>query len=169
MTCQPGGCFRCWKAQHRGTPASGSSTATSTQQVSLGLHLVSTGTTEVNLSELTIRYWYTQDNATPQATDCYYANINCSVVTMKVVSLPAPRGSSGTTAYLEVGFNAGAGKLAAGALVEVMGAIHHTNWSTYNETNDYSWRASDVSASTFFDTDLVTIYQNGYLVWGTEP
>jgi mannan endo-1,4-beta-mannosidase len=168
MTCQPGGCYRCWKAQHRANNDSNPATWTASKQMTPYVRLVSAGSTEANLSELTVRYWFSQEGTTPQSVSCFYATINCTNVTQKIVALPAPRGTSRTTHYYEIGFKAEAGKLSPGGLVEVQAGIHQGDWTAYNETNDYSWRASDVGG-TFVDSDLVTVYQNGYLVWGTEP
>jgi hypothetical protein len=131
------------------------------------VRLVSTGTTAVNLSDITLRYWFTPDGTSSQVSQCFYASLNCSNVTMKLVQLPAARGATATW-YYEIGFTAGAGKLAAGGSLEVQSGFHHSDWKTYNETNDYSWSAAEVS-NNYTDSDKFTVYQNGFVVWGTEP
>jgi len=122
----------------------------------------------VNLSDITIRYWFTPDTTMPQSSQCFYSSLNCGNVTTKLVQLPAPRGATASW-YYEVGFTAGAGKLPAGGSVEVQSGFHQNDYKTYNETNDYSWIAAEVSNNYVGDSDKVTVYQNGFIVWGTEP
>jgi hypothetical protein len=68
---------------------------------------------------------------------------------------------------LEVQFNAGAGMLAAGgASGDIQTRIHKTDWSNFNEANDYSFNSLQTA---YADWNKVTLYRNGVLVWGTEP
>jgi hypothetical protein len=70
--------------------------------------------------------------------------------------------------YLEIGFTAAAGSLAPGqSSGEIQTRIHHINWSDFITTDSYSF-ISDPSF-VYKDTQTVTLYLNGALVWGTEP
>lgn len=129
--------------------------------------IINTGTTSVPLSSLTMRYWFTNEApADPLEFDCDYALVNCSNVTANFVALPSPvvRANS----YLEIGFTAAAGSIAPGqSSGEIQTRIHHVNWSNFITTDSYSF-ISDPSF-VYKDTQTVTLYLNGVLIWGTEP
>src|SRR5687767_8521307 len=136
-------------------------------QVKPHFNIVNTGGSSVLFSELKIRYWYTREGNLSQNFFCDYAAItgNCANVTGTFVQVSPPR--TGADFYLEVGFNAAAGSIAAGSQSgEIQARFAKANWSNYNETGDYSF---DPTKTSFTDWDRVTLYRNGVLVWGTEP
>ncbi|HEX3649419.1 MAG TPA: cellulose binding domain-containing protein [Pseudonocardiaceae bacterium] len=129
--------------------------------------IINNGTTSVPLSSLTMRYWLTDAEPTnPLEFDCDFAQVNCSDITSKFVVLPTPRTKANT--YLEIGFTAAAGALAPGqSSGEIQTRIHHVDFSNFNTTDSYSF-ISDPSF-VYQDTQTVTLYLNGVLVWGVEP
>jgi len=129
--------------------------------------IVNTGTSAVPLSSLTLRYWFTNENAgDPLEFDCDWAQVNCSNISGRFVVLSTPLSKANT--YLEITFKAGAGSVAAGqSSGEIQTRVHHVNWSNFNTTASYSF-ISDPSF-VYKDTQTVTLYQNGTLIWGTEP
>ncbi len=134
-------------------------------QIKPHLNVVNTGTTSVALNELTVRYWYTKDTTQTQVYDCDYAAKSCSNI---VASFGTPTTITSTAdTYLQIGFTAAAGSLAAGQQTgEIQNRIHNQNWANYNEANDYSF---DPTKTAFADWNRVTLYRNGLLVWGIEP
>ncbi|MEC0331698.1 endo-1,4-beta-xylanase [Paenibacillus macerans] len=119
----------------------------------------------VPLSELTLRYWYTIDGDKPQQFHCDYAQIGGSNISGSLVKLDEAR--SGADYYLELSFSPAAGSIAAGGNSgEIQTRINKTDWTNYNERDDYSY---DGSKTSFTDWDRVTLYRNGTLVWGIEP
>ncbi|HXM55854.1 MAG TPA: cellulose binding domain-containing protein [Candidatus Dormibacteraeota bacterium] len=126
-----------------------------------------TSPTTVPLSSLTMRYWFTNETPSdPLVFECDYAQVVCSNVTHKFVVLTTPVNKANT--YVEIGFTAGAGSLAPGQSTgEIQTRIHHVAYSNFNTTETYSF-ISDPSF-VYKDTQTVTLYQNGALVWGIEP
>ena len=129
--------------------------------------IINTGTTSVPLSSLTMRYWFTNEApADPVAFACDYALVTCGNITATFVTLSSP--VTGANTYLQIGFTAGAGSIAPGqSSGEIQTRIHHVNWSNFITTDSYSF-ISDPSF-VYKDTQTVTLYLNGVLIWGTEP
>jgi len=129
--------------------------------------IINTGTASVPLRSLTMRYWFTNETpADPLVFACDYALVNCSNIKSKFVVLPSPATKANT--YLQIGFRAAAGSIAPGqSSGEIQTRIHHVNWSNFITTDSYSF-ISDPSF-VYKDTQTVTLYVNGVLVWGTEP
>jgi hypothetical protein len=126
---------------------------------------VNNGTSSVALSSLTLRYYFTADGCTSEAFSCDYALLGCGLLTSSFAA------TTGTNAdhYLEVGFTAAAGSLAAGGNTgEIQARFHDSNnfQTTFTQTNDYSY---DATKTAFAAWSKVTLFENGTLVWGQEP
>ncbi len=140
-------------------------TTSADNQMKPHFNIKNTGTTAVALSTLKIRYWYSIDGEKPQTFNCDYSTIGCANLTGTFVKMTTAK--TGADYYLEVGFGTGAGSIAAGGQSgEIQTRLNKTDWSNYNESNDYSF---DPAKTAFTDWNKVTIYQNGILVYGIEP
>lgn len=129
------------------------------------LEVVNTGSTPINLGAITIRYWYTTDGDRPQSWTCDWAALGCDAVSAGFVQVSPAR--PGADFYLEISFTARAGTLAPGQSTgDVQDRFNKTDWSNYEQSNDYSYNASQASYAL---STKVTAYYNGALVWGTEP
>jgi hypothetical protein len=138
--------------------------------------IFNTGTNTITLSQITLRYWYTEEGTdgvtvatTPiaQEASCDFAAItgNCANVNMSFVQVtPAVTGAN---FYFLVGFASGAGTLAPGTNTsDIQLRFNKTSFSSnYNELDDYSY----LSTMTYTTTTKVTAYLNGALIYGTEP
>lgn len=128
-----------------------------------------TGTTPtaVPLSSLTMRYWFTNETPSdPLVFECDYAQVDCANVTSKFVVLTTPRSLANT--YAEIGFKPAAGTLQPGRNTgEIQTRVHHQSFSNFTAPESYSF-ISDPSF-VYKDTQTVTLYLNGILVWGVEP
>jgi hypothetical protein len=129
--------------------------------------IVNTSASAVPLSSLTMRYWFTNESPSdPLEFDCDWAQVNCSNITATFVVLSPARSKANT--YVEISFKAVAGSVAASQNSgEIQTRVHHVNWSNFNTTETYSF-ISDPSF-VYKDTQTVTLYQNGVLIWGVEP
>jgi hypothetical protein len=148
------------KAQYKNNDASPTD-----NQIKPGLSLVNGGTSAVVLSTVTIRYYFTGEaGATTYSTWCDHATIGCGNITHRIVALTTP--VTGADRYLEIGFAPAAGNLAAGANIgEIQARFNKTDWSAFNESNDYSYGTN----TAFADATKVTVFVSGALVWGTPP
>lgn len=136
-----------------------------TNQVMPQLELFNTGRSSVNLSEVTVRYWYTLDPMQAQSYWCDYAAVGCANISGSFVSLSSQRTKANT--YLEIRFASGAGDLAAGANTgEIQSRFNKNDWSDYEQAYDYSYEGS---ATIFTLSTRVTVYYKGALIWGSEP
>lgn len=132
-------------------------------QIRMGLQLVNTGTASVNLSTVKVRYWFTPEaGASTFSTACDYAVLGCGSLTQNVTASGSP--VAGASHYLEVGF--GSGTLAAGASTgEMQLRFNKTDWSNFNEADDYS-RSTNTA---YADASKIGVYVGGTLSWGTAP
>lgn len=129
------------------------------------IEVVNTGSTPINLSGLTIRYWFTIDTNQPQTWTCDWAARGCSIFSARFVAVSPAR--TGANYYLEISFSASAGTLAPGQNTgDLQDRFNKNDWSNYTQTNDYSY---DGTHTSYAASTKVTAYYNGALVWGTEP
>ncbi len=132
-------------------------------QIRMGLQLVNTGSTAVNLSTVNVRYWFTPEaGASTFGTACDYAVLGCGGVTTGVTA--SGSSAAGASHYLEVGF--GSGSLAAGASTgEIQLRLNKSDWSNFNEADDYSRTTNTAYA----DASKIGVYVGSTLTWGTAP
>lgn len=148
------------------------------------VRLENRSTRTIPVSVLTIRYWYTVDAAPPattdyQVTELNYADISrldsATHVKFSFAKMATPQ--TGADHYIEIGFD-GPYQLApepnppahdpngVGSTNQIEFRTHWNDWKNYNEANDYSY---DPTKTSYADANKVTVYQNGVLIWGTEP
>ncbi len=139
-----------------------------TQAVTNGIipriKLYNAGTTDIKLSDITLRYYYTIDGEKAQNFWCDWSTIGSGNVTGRFVKMDTP--VSGADYYLEIGFTEGAGNLSAGQAIEVQSRFSKTDWSNYTQTGDYSYNETN---SNYADWEKTTGYLSSTLQWGTEP
>lgn len=131
-----------------------------------GFEVRNGGRTSVDLSRVTLRYWFTRDRAVdPIPARCLRAAVDCRQVTLRTVRLDRPR--RGADTYLEVGFGAKAGVLPAGGRIGPVDVqLGRSDRGLYDERDDHSWLAP---TRAYLENPKVTVYLDGNLVAGTEP
>lgn len=140
-----------------------SSSGATSNTIAPQFNIKNNGTAAVQLSDLTIRYYFTKDGN--QALDAWvdWAAIGSANVQKTFGS------TTGTNAdtYIELSFTAAAGTIQPGGQSgDIQLRIAKADWSDFNQANDYSF---DASKTAFADWSKVTLHQNGVLVWGTTP
>ncbi len=140
-------------------------TSATAPQVEPNFIIVNTSGATVPLYQLRIWYWLTRDTDKTLVFNCSWAQLGCANLWGSPTYLPSPRPNANT--YMEIGFNGSAGSLApSGSTGEIQTFYRMSDWSTMNQTNDYSF---DPSKTAYGDEPKVTLYYNGALVWGSEP
>ncbi|RUS47874.1 glycoside hydrolase family 9 protein [Cohnella sp. AR92] len=134
-------------------------------QIYAQFNIKNTGASAVSLSGLKLRYYFTKDSSASVNSYVDYAVVGSSNVNGSFVSISPAK--TGADTYLELSFGSGAGSIAAGGQSgEIQIRIAKSDWANFNEADDYSY---DATKSSFADWSKVTLYQNGTLVWGSEP
>ncbi|PYC88517.1 hydrolase [Streptomyces tateyamensis] len=138
-------------------------TSASADEIDPWLQVVNTTTSPVDLSTVTLRYYFTADTPGSYTFQCAWAVPGCSTLTGTVVALANPTATADH--YLQISFSSGS--LAPGASTgELQLRLHRADWQNVNQANDYSFNAADTSYTPW---SQVTAYRGGTLVWGTEP
>ncbi len=142
----------------------------SSNTIGMTLRLTNTGDSPVDLSQLTLRYWYTKDGTPAQSWSCDYAGGNLvpgsySQITSAVTGRFGSAASPSADTWLELGFGAAAGNLAPGGQVDLNVRVFNAAWSNYNQANDWSFNASNNGA----DWSHISAYLAGRLFKGQEP
>ncbi len=133
-------------------------------QISTYLSLNNIGNVPVNYKDLTVRYWFSAEGTQPLNYWVDYSPLGNSKVKGAFVKLTTPR--SGNDTYFELSFDSTLGTLfGASSTGSIQYRIAKTDYSNFNEANDYSYKPNNPLA----DNDHVTLYYKGQLVWGTEP
>ena len=83
-----------------------------------------------------------------------------------IIGRLVPINVNGQDYYLSITFDDKAGNLEAyGSSGEMIMRVHKSDWSNYDQSNDYSYGPFE----SFQDWDHITLYLDGNLVWGTQP
>ena len=144
------------------------STTTSIQDVQLHLDLLNFTALSAQLSQVTVRYWFTdEDTTTPNEVAQYYVPPRVGIVKTKFIPLNPIRKDANTV--LEISFvpNPDAGI----SFVETTKfdlAFHKANYKgAFDLSNDFSFDPK--LQKTFGPNPKITAYIKGVLSWGCEP
>lgn len=139
-------------------------TALQSNTISPRLRIINEGTTTIRLSDLKVRYYYTEDGNQSQQFWCDWSTRGASNVTGRFVHMKLP--AANADSYVEIGFKSNAGDLAPGANVEAQVRLTKVDWSGYTQSNDYSFNPS---TSTYVSSQKVSGYVSDTLSWGSTP
>jgi hypothetical protein len=132
--------------------------------ISTFLKLSNDGNTPVNYKDLAVRYWFTADGVVTLNHWVDYAALGTGQVKGSFVTLSPS--VTGADTYVEIKVDSAAGALYPGSSTgNIQYRITKSNWSAFNEADDYSWK----QAAPFAENGHVTVYYQGQLIYGTEP
>ncbi|MCX2678658.1 alginate lyase family protein [Galbibacter sp. EGI 63066] len=137
---------------------------TDTGTIKTYLKLVNEGNVPVDYKDLSIRYWFTKDSEADLNYWIDHADLDESNISGQFVALdPA---FSGADTYFEISVNSAVGSLyPLSNTGEIQYRITKTDWSKFDESDDYSY----LPKAPFAENDHITVYYQGQLVFGTEP
>jgi len=122
------------------------------------------GPEKVDLTNVTFRYWFTNESGRPQTADLYYASCGSTNVIAKFVKVDENNANS--EQYLEISFKSGAGFIEPDGKINLKLGLHCNNWENYHQGDDYTF---DKAAQMMITNSRMTIYSKEKLVWGAEP
>ncbi len=128
------------------------------------INIKNTGTVPVNLSDIKVRYWFTNDGSGQNVFICEYAAFGTEKVTGNLFSMDNP--VTGADTYCEIAFTNDAGKLAPGGSTAAI-PFRIESISAYDQTNDYSFDST--MSSEFGDNNKITAYVKDDHKYGIEP
>ncbi len=133
--------------------------------------LINLGTATINLSDITIRYWFTNDGAASEAAVVDFATNSANVqIQGNMTTTFTAVTRAGADTFLQLGFTAAAGTFTGNGGTAVVDArfnsLNPSFGITYTQTNDYSF---DATKTALTDWTHVTVYRLGVLIWGIEP
>ncbi|MEO6520032.1 MAG: cellulose binding domain-containing protein [Mucilaginibacter sp.] len=132
--------------------------------ISTYLSINNTGNQAVACGDVTARYWFTEEGTQSLNYWIDYAKKGSSNISGKFIALSPVR--NGADHYFEITLNASAGVLyPLSNSGNIQYRIAKSDWSNFNEANDYSYAAKDVMQG----NSKITVYYKGVLVYGTEP
>ena len=144
------------------------SNGTSANIVAPTITITNTGNEKLDLNNLKLKYFYTNNGYKKQTFNCYYAgttngeyqNLTNNIVGK--VSKPPVLGqinpsSAKNNSYIQISFKGGS--LEAGQSAQIQAAVNKEDWSDYDQSNDFSYN----------NGENIAAYENNKLIWGNEP
>nr|WP_231780416.1 cellulose binding domain-containing protein [Spirosoma sp. KNUC1025] len=133
-----------------------------TNQISTYLKLANEGNVPVDYGQITVRYWFSAEGPNPLVYNLDYAELGNGNIKSKFVK----EIRAGTDTYLELSFVSPLGQLnPLSSTGIIQQRINKSDWSSFNEANDYSYKPAGALA----ENVKITAYINGTLVYGQEP
>ncbi|HVY25306.1 MAG TPA: cellulose binding domain-containing protein [Polyangiaceae bacterium] len=123
------------------------------------------GPSVVPLSELEIRYFFTNEGSSAPISQCPNLPPDCDVLQLSFGSVNPVRPLADS--YLSVAFTAAAESVAPGGVsrrYEV--SFHSSGIGPLQQSNDYSFDPNSDDAA---PSQTTCLYRNGKLIWGLEP
>lgn len=127
----------------------------SNNNMSLSLKITNTGILPVNLEDLNLKYYYTNDSKLPQSVkvNSAFGRISSKWITVNdKVSVKVKEMNTQTTLadnYVDMNFGEDTGILGYEDYIEIQFLVYNTNWQegTYILNNDHSFQTKDMNTS----------------------
>ncbi|MDP4180480.1 MAG: cohesin domain-containing protein [Bacillota bacterium] len=136
-------------------------------QIYANIKLKNTGSSDIDLSKLTIRYYFTKDNDKAMTYYSDYVSIGSTSVTFNNYAPATDKADK----YIEI-------KLSSGVIypngaqwpkqseVTIQGRIAKNDWSNFNQSNDYSYTGASTQ---YVENSRIAVFESGVLIAGSVP
>ena len=144
--------------------------STSSNSIYARFKVTNTSGSPINLADLKLRYYYTQDADKPLTFWCdhagYMSGSSYIDATSKVTGAFKTLSPAITNAdhYLEVSLSSGAGSLPVGGSIEIQTRFARNDWSNFDQSNDLSY----TSAGSYMDWQKISAFVGGTLAYGLD-
>ena len=144
--------------------------STSSNSIYARFKVTNTSGSPINLADLKLRYYYTQDADKPLTFWCdhagYMSGSSYIDATSKVSGAFKTLSPAITNAdhYLEVSLSSGAGSLPNGGSIEIQTRFARNDWSNFDQSNDLSY----TSAGSYMDWQKISAFVGGTLAYGLD-
>lgn len=139
--------------------------STVTNSVSVNFKIFNTGSTDIDLSSVTAKYFYTYEGSSQgEVAQVYWSGILPSGINV-TSKINTAIESTNNNRTLNISFDSDAGVLRAGEIIECHTCFNKLNWAIYDQSNDFSFGA----LTNYQDWPKIAGYINNYLLWGTTP
>jgi hypothetical protein len=137
---------------------------TGSNSINTYLNISNEGNVPLSYNDLSVRYWFTEDGTASLNYWIDYAVLGSANIAGQFVTV-APVVATASK-YFEVKVNPTLGMLyPLSNTGNVQYRIAKSDWSGFNEINDYSY----LPAAPMAENNHVTVYYKGQLIYGTEP
>jgi hypothetical protein len=140
-----------------------SNTTSSSNTINPMFKLINKTNTDITLSDIKIRYYFTVDSNVKQSFWCDWSSAGTSNVFGRFIKLTMAK--SNADHCLEIGFANASGVIATGETVEIQTRFSKDNWTDYSQSNDYSFNPS----KDYTNSNKITVHLNEKLIYGKEP
>jgi cellulose 1,4-beta-cellobiosidase len=148
--------------------------AATTAAIGSQIWIVNNGSSPVNLDDLTVRYYLTNEVSATLTNSLNWANVGVvggssagfptGNIGITVVPLSPPVASADT--YVEFSFT-GSNMLPANQYVQFSWRVQDFSSQNFTQTGDYSFSAAATAETSW--QNVVLLYQGQSVVWGVPP
>lgn len=132
-------------------------------QIKPHMQLINLSNDLVGLSDISIRYWFISENHDVLNGYVDWAEIGNNNINISFVKCDTAY--EGANWYMEISFNNSVVIDPLGSSGQMKLRMAKSNWTTFDENNDYSFNGSSI----YELTEKMTIHENGELIWGKVP
>jgi len=139
-----------------------------TTQLAPNIQVTNESSKPFPMNGIEMRYWYTSDlggaAGVTQSTVFQGSQGVIGPFNMTVVPVSPARPMADT--YLDIDFSPEPANINPGAYWDILIYVTRSDGGTYDQSNDYSYNASGTALT---QTDRITVYYKGALIYGIEP